>query len=268
MIEVLTFPFMQRALIAGVVLAVVLGYLGVFVTLRRMAFFSDGLAHASLAGVAIGIITGVVPLYAALIFAVFFATIIFVLEKKTTLASDTIIGILFTSGMALGVTLMYGQGGYQPELTTFLFGNILAITSLDLTIIVVCSFVILTFFSLVQRNMLLLSLNPDFAYLAGIATNAYQLTLYILLAIAVVLGIKVVGVVLVSALLIIPVAIAKLFAKSLTSLFSWTLIAALAIVLAGIFISYTFNLPMGPAIVLVGAFTFFLLLLVRTLGRM
>ena len=113
MLEILQYPFMQRALIAGIVLAAVLALLGVYVLLRRMSFFSDGIAHASLAGIAIGIVFSWQPLATALVLSAIFALIIYFIEKKFDLASDTAIGILFTSGMALGVLLISLQPGYQ-----------------------------------------------------------------------------------------------------------------------------------------------------------
>src|SRR3990167_8311438 len=106
MAEMFHYTFMQRALIAGVLLAALLAYLGVFVVLRRMSFFSDGIAHASLAGVAIGVLLSMNPLVTALISSVFFAVVMFYLERKTNVSADTAIGLIFTFGMALGVLLM------------------------------------------------------------------------------------------------------------------------------------------------------------------
>ena len=106
MLELLQLPFMQRAILAGLVLGVLLAYLGIFVTLRKMAFFSDGIAHAALAGAAIGLLTRFSPLLSALIFSMLLAALVYWLEKKSSLSSDAIIGIMFTSGMALGVVLI------------------------------------------------------------------------------------------------------------------------------------------------------------------
>jgi zinc transport system permease protein len=119
MFEIIQYPFMQRALLAGIILGLLLAALGIFVILNRMAFFSDGIAHASLAGVAIGIFTSQNPLLTAIAFSILFAMLIYFLEKKLKLTSDTTIGIIFTSGMALGVLLMSLQKGYQPELISF-----------------------------------------------------------------------------------------------------------------------------------------------------
>ncbi|MFH1632008.1 MAG: metal ABC transporter permease, partial [bacterium] len=133
--ELLTYPFMQRALIAGAILGVLLASLGVLATLRKMAFFGEGVAHASLAGIAIAVLAGFTPLPFAIAWAVLIAVIIYTLERATKLPSDTLIGILFTASMALGVILIGQTQGYQPELLSFLFGSILTIKSIDLIII-------------------------------------------------------------------------------------------------------------------------------------
>jgi len=267
MLDIFQFPFMQRALTAGLVLGLVLAYLGIFVVLRRMAFFSDGIAHASLAGIAIGLLVSVNPLAVALVLGVIIAVLMFWLEKKTNLSSDAIIGIFFTAGMALGVLLMSLQRGYQPELVSFLFGNILAIKTADLWFIVLLSVVALVFLFTQQKKLTLLSLDEDLAYVTGMRPAVYQLLLYVVLAVAVVLGIKMLGIVLVSALLIIPVSVAKLLTNSFRSLRVVTLVVSELIIVGGLLISFYLNLPTGAVIVLTGTAALFLALMVRGFFR-
>jgi zinc transport system permease protein len=256
MLEILQFPFMQRALLAGIVLAVLLALLGTFVVLRRMAFFSDGIAHASLAGVAAGILLAMNPLIAALLASALFAILIYILEKRYQITSDAAIGMLFTSGLALGVILLSLKSGYQPELVSFLFGNILSITPGEMWLTVIGGAVIivvsLTFF----KSLILFSLDSEMAYLQGVKTNLLQPALYVGLAMSVVLGIKVLGIILVSALLIIPVTTAKLFSKSFKMLVVTNVFLALVTVLTGIVLSYYLDLPTGPTIVLTGTVIF------------
>lgn len=265
MLEILQYPFMQRALIAGAVLGAVLAYLGIFVVLRRMAFFSDGIAHASLAGVAIGIIASFNPLFTAVIFSILVAVAIYFMEKKTALSTDTAIGILFTFGMAMGILLISFKSGYQPELISFLFGNILAIKTSELIIIIVMSALILIFLISQQKKLTLLSLDREIAYVSGINPDIYHFFLYIFLSIAVVLGIKILGVVLVSAILITPVSTAKLLSSSFKSLLALTLVMSEIVILAGLAVSYYFNLPTGPTIVICGAGIFFLSLFIKAI---
>ena len=257
------YPFMQRALIAGILLAGLFAYLGVFVVMRRMAFFSDGVAHASLAGVAAGVLLSINPLITALIASVFFAIVMFFLEKKTNISSDAAVGLIFTFGMALGVLLISFKRGYQPELIGFLFGNILMIKVLDLWLIGVASIFISGLLFVFRRQITLMSLDPEMAYLSGIRTNFLQLVMYVILAVSVVLGIKILGIVLVSALLIIPVSISKLISNSFQKLVVRSIVFAEAIMILGIFLSYLFDLPTGAIIVLTGAVLFFSVFLLK-----
>ncbi|OGX05203.1 MAG: hypothetical protein A3G87_06855 [Omnitrophica bacterium RIFCSPLOWO2_12_FULL_50_11] len=254
---------MQRALVAGILLAGLLAYLGVLVLIRKMAFFSDGIAHASLAGVAAGVLAGVNPLVTALAASIFFAVAMFVLEKKTNLSSDIVIGLIFTSGMALGVLLMSMKAGYQPELIGFLFGNILTINRSDLALMIVLTFVIGSFLAANWRRFTLLSLDHEMAYLSGMNPDLFQLVLYVLLAVSVVLGIKILGVILVSALLIIPVSISKLISRSFKRLVFLSIGFSEVIMVLGLLISSQFDFPPGAVIVLTGTAIFFVTLLLR-----
>jgi zinc transport system permease protein len=267
MVELLQLPFMQRALIAGLVLGVLLSYLGIFVTLRKMAFFSDGIAHAALAGAAIGLLTRFSPLLSALLFSMLLAALVYWLEKKSSLSSDAIIGILFTSGMALGVVLISLRPGYQPELISYLFGNILAIRLQDLALIIVLAVVILAFIFSHKRKLTLLALDREMACMAGINPDLYELLLYIMLACALVLGIRVLGIILVSAILIVPVSTARLLCRSFRALTWWTVLIAEFTILAGLLLSYFLDLPTGAVIVLSGSALFSLAFIASSLRR-
>ncbi len=267
MAELLQLPFMQRALLAGLVLGILLSYLGIFVTLRKMAFFSDGIAHAALAGAAIGLLTRFSPLLSAMAFSMLLAALVYWLEKRSPLSSDSIIGIMFTSGMALGVILISLRPGYQPELIGYLFGNILAIRIQDLALIVVLGAAILAFIAIHKRKLTLLALDREMACMAGINPDLYELFLYIMLACSLVLGIRVLGVVLVSAILIIPVSTARLFSRSFKALTCWTVLIAEFTVLAGLLLSYFLDLPAGAVIVLTGSALFSLAFIATSLIR-
>lgn len=258
MLEILQYPFMQRAIIAGVILAGVLSILGVYVLLKRMSFFSDGIAHASLAGIAIGIIFSWYPLATALVLSVIFALTIYWIERTFDLASDTAIGILFTSGMALGVLLMSLQPGYQPELISFLFGNILAIKSSELWLIGGVSVSIVVFIFVYFKQLTLLALDEELAQVSNINVQLLQPAFYVMLALTVVLGIKILGVILVSALLILPTAAARVVAGSFKHMMVLAFVFAEIITLAGIVISALYDLPTGPVIVLSGTLFFIL----------
>lgn len=265
MLEILQYPFMQRAIIGGIILALLLSFMGIFVILRRMAFFGDGIAHASLAGIAIGLLAVYNPLIVAILFSIILAIIIFYLERKTTLSSDVIIGILFTASMALGVVLISLKSGYQPELISFLFGNILAIKVSELILMSVFAALVLIFLIYFYRQIAFITFDREGAKIFGIRTEILDLIFYIALAVAIVLGVKILGIILVSALLIIPASTAKLIAGSFKGLIGSSILVAEITVLGGLAISYLLNLPTGAIIILFGTALFFLTLMGKRL---
>jgi zinc transport system permease protein len=245
-------------LIAGIALGLILPFLGVFVTLRRMSFFGDGIAHATLAGVAIGIITGVSPFLAALGIGVLFGAGVYLLERKTNISSDALIGVLFTGGLALGIVLISLQQGYQPELLSFLFGSILSVSTQDLGIIVGFSALIVMGLLTLLRQFTLLALDKETAWLYGVHTELLDFLFYVLLCVTIVLGVKLLGIILVSALLIIPPTIAKMLAPSFKTLIGVSVIAGEVFIVLGLMLSYLLDLPSGATIILVGVVAFLL----------
>lgn len=266
-LEMLSQPFMQRALLAGLVLAATLAALGVFVTLRKMAFFGDGIAHSSLAGIAIAVLAGFSPLPTAMVWAIGVAVAIYALERSTRLPSDTLIGIFFTASMALGVALMSRTHGYQPELLTYLFGSILSVRTNDLVLIAGTSAAILTWLALFFRELTYMSLAEENAAVAGVAVKRHTLTLYIALAIATVLGVKMLGIVLVSALLVLPPATSRMLTTTFRGFVAASIALSTVMMVIGLSASYLYDLPSGAAIILAGAAIFFMAALSRSMTR-
>jgi ABC-type Mn2+/Zn2+ transport system permease subunit len=255
-LDIIQFPFMQRALIAGALLGVLLASLGVVATLRNMAFFGEGVAHASLAGISIAVLAGFAPLPFAIGWAVLTAIAIYVLERSTKLSSDTLIGILFTASMAIGVILMNYTTGYQPELISFLFGSILAVRELDLIIIAVFTVIILVWFFASLRHLTFSALSEESAMVAGIPVKRQTLAFYIALAIATVLGVKILGIVLVSALIVLPAATARMITHSFKSYLVTAIVVSELVILTGLILSFALDLPSGAVIVLLGTAVF------------
>ncbi|HUJ79609.1 MAG TPA: metal ABC transporter permease [Nitrospiria bacterium] len=258
LLEMARLPFMQRALAAGVAIGLILPFLGVFVTLRRMSFFGDGIAHATMAGVAIGLIAGVSPFITALAVGVLFGAGVYLLERRTSISTDALIGVLFTGGLALGIVLISQRRGYQPELMSFLFGSILSISALDLGIILGFSAVIVTVLVLLLRQLTLLALDKESARLYGVRAEPLDFFFYELLCVTIVLGVKLLGIILVSALLIIPPTIAKLLSPSFKALIGVSVLAGELFIILGLLLSYLLDLPAGPSIILVGVAVFLL----------
>ncbi|MFA4954407.1 MAG: metal ABC transporter permease [Patescibacteria group bacterium] len=267
MLELLAFPFMQRALLAGVLLGTLLALIGIFVVLKRMAFMSDGIAHASLSGAAIGILTGNDPLLTAIFFSGIFGALIAYFERKTKISSDAIIGLVFTTGMALGILLLSFGTGYRPELTTFLFGSILSIKWSEILIMAVFALLIGVFILPKYKKIALFILNEETAFASGIKIETYRVLLYVVIAISVVLGIKMLGIILVSALLIVPVTTAKLLSHSFRGLIVTSLIVSNLTVLLGLIASVILNLPTGATIVICGMLIFLLAAMYGKLAR-
>lgn len=256
MLEIFAYQFMVRALLAGFFISAVLGFLGSFVVVRRMSFMGEGIAHSSLAGIALALLLGWAPLPTAVMFAIIVAVGIYFLERKVNISSDMAIGIMFTTGMALGVVLISFYSGYQPELLSYLFGNILTVNNSDLFTIVVASIIIFLFLSIFHRQLVFTTFDHDGAYLSGIDSWKYDLFLYVATAVAIVLSIKLVGIILVSALLIIPGAFSLVFAKSFRSFCQIAILFAILMTVLGLIVSYYLDLPSGATIVLTGAAIF------------
>lgn len=263
MTDVLLHPFMLRALAVGALLAALLASLGIFVTLRKMAFFSDGIAHASLAGIAIAVLAGLAPLPFALAWAAVVSLVIWKLERDTRLPSDTIIGIFFTASMALGVVLMSFTKGYQPELVSYLFGSILAIRDADVVVTALVSGAVMTWVVLSFRQLTYLSLAHENAVVSGIRADLQTATLYVALAVATVLGVKVLGIVLVSALLVLPAAASRMLTSTFKEFFVGAIALAELMMLSGLAISFALDLPSGATVILVGTAVFGLAALLR-----
>ncbi len=265
MIELLQMEFMQRALIAGIVLAPLLAVLGSFMTLRKMSFFADGVAHASLLGIAIALVVGIAPFSGALMVGVLLGAVIFFIERHAKLASDSVIGIIFTTGMALGIILISLQPGYQPDLISFLFGNILAVSWENVWVILGLSLGILSLVYVFFRQLVLISLSKEMAWTSGINTKYIDLLFYIILSLAVVLGVKLLGIILVSALLIIPPVTSRLVTRSFYYYVLFAIMFSLLAFLAGLFGSYYLNLPSGASIVVSATSIFVLVLMLKAL---
>jgi len=265
-ITMLGLPFMQRAFVAGMLLALLLANLGIFVTLRKMSFFGDGIAHSALAGIAIAVLGGLSPLPVALVWAVGVAVFIYWLERSTKLPSDSLIGIFFSASMAFGIVLMSFTKGYRPELIGFLFGSILAITPGDLAIIAAISLLIFLWLALSFRQLTYMSLAEENAIVAGVPTKTHTLILYVALALATVLAVKILGIILVSALLILPAATGRLLTTTFKGYFTASLVLAELFMIVGLTLSFIYDLPSGATIILVGTGAFFLAIGARSLA--
>lgn len=263
--EFFQYPFLVRALVGVVMLAILTAVMGVFVVLRRMAFFSDAIAHATLAGIALGLLFGIHPTIGAIGFALIVAMGIAATSRARIVALDTVIGVFFAAAVSLGVLVLNNLHSIRVDLIGFLFGDILALTTLDLWIIGVLGIVVITLMAFGTKPLARLAFHEELAAITGVPVRAYQYGFMLLLALVIALGVKLAGVILIGPLLIIPAAAAKNVAKDFRSMVIITVLVSLVTGVVGLFGSYIFNTPSGPTIVLLGAAVFFLTLIVRPL---
>ncbi|MDH6060213.1 metal ABC transporter permease [Chrysosporum bergii ANA360D] len=255
-VNLLQFPFMQRALVGAVLMGILGGLLGSFATLRQLSFFSHAVGHAALIGVVLGVLLQLNPTWMLLPFSLVFGLVVLYLIDKTDLASDSILSIVLSGALGIGVILTTLVPGYRGNLMKVLFGDILAINSTDLiltTVLLVASSIFL--FSTLQQQILL-TLNPDVAQVQGVPVQLYRYGFVILLSLAVAIAITAVGVLLVNAFLVIPASTAKLMSYQFSRFLLLSIILGSTTSLTGIMVSGIFNLPSGPSIVLV-QFVFF-----------
>ncbi|MCB9801326.1 MAG: metal ABC transporter permease [Pseudomonadales bacterium] len=247
-IDLLAFSFFQRALLAGVLLALLAGIVGVFTSIRKAAFFGDAVAHSALAGVAIGLFFSVDPLFSAAVYAVALSLLLPWLRKQTGFSFDSLLALLLPVSMGLGVIAFSLLPGYQPNLLSFLFGNLLSVTQTDMFFLLGLAAVVVILLPLLAKKLLLVSLDENQARLLGLNIPVYELVYHFLLALTVVSGVRLVGVVLINAFLIIPPLVVSLHARSLKQLFFLTPVVSLISVLGGIVLSVGFDLPTGAVI--------------------
>jgi len=256
--------FLVRALIAGIIASVLCAFVGVFVILRKMAFFANAVAHSSLAGVAIGFFTGTNPLLTATGFSVVIGISIGYLYRKSLLFIDTIIGIFLPSTMAVGIILLSLVKGYKPDLLSYLFGNILTVSQKDLYLIGILSVITFIFLVVFFNEITLISFDEDWARVKGIPVVVIDYIFFIILALIVVISTKVVGIILVSALVVIPPASALNISKSFHETVIYSVLFGILSAVGGIFASYVLDLPTGPIIVLTAGVIFLITLLVAS----
>jgi zinc transport system permease protein len=249
--------FMQHACLAGVVLSMVLAVVSFFVVLRRMSFIGVGVAHSAFGGVALGALLGISPTITAVAFAVAVSNAIGYISSRGKLSADTAIGIFFSLAMALGVIFIGLSNQYTIDLFGYLFGNILAVTRQDLIVIAVLGGLVLLSTLLLFKELLFVAFDREVAFVSGMPVTFLDHFLLSILALAVVISIKMVGIVLVSALLVIPGAAAMQVTQRYPLMIAISIAVALAATIGGLFISYYADLASGATIVTLASVLFF-----------
>jgi zinc transport system permease protein len=256
--DMLSLPFFQRALIGGILVTVTLSLLSFFVVLRRLAFMGAGISHSALAGVAIGLVFGMNTTLTATVFCAIIALLVGYISRRGRVREDVAIGITFSGTMALGVTLIAVSGKYMSNLFSYLFGSILTITTGDIVLMAFYCLATVALIALFFKHLLLISFNESIARVSGLPVDFLHYLLLVLIAMVIVASIKLVGIVLVSALLVLPAATARQIKGEYRPILLVSILVGLISLFTGLALSYTFDLPSGATIVLCACALFFI----------
>jgi len=258
MIELLQYTFMQRAFLSAVLIGAVCAMIGVYVVLKGLSFIGAGVSHASFGGVALGFLTGMNPTYTAFGFCLVVAWLIGWVSEKGKIKEDTAVGIFFASTMAFGILLIGFNKGYNVDLFGYIFGNILAVTVSDLWTSLVMAVIIISLLLYFYKELLFITFDPEMAEITGVPVRKLSYLLLSLVALTIVLSIKSVGVVLVSALIVTPAAAAYQLTDNFKTMMVLSIIFGIGASVVGLFLSYWLDTSSGATIVLTATLAFFI----------
>ena len=251
MLEVLQYDFIQNALIAGVLISIAAGIIGSLVVVNKITFLTGGIAHSSYGGIGLAIYLGIPVLFGATVFAVITAVIIAVITLKNRNRIDAIIGMMWASGMAIGIIFVDLTPGYNVDLMSYLFGSIIAVSNDDLIYMTALDIFIVSTVVFFYKQILAVSYDSEFATLRGINVKFFYTLILILAALCVVAAIKAVGLILVIALLTIPTYLAESFASRLSTMMVISSILATIFTILGLVVSYIYDISSGASIIMV-----------------
>ncbi|KAB7887633.1 metal ABC transporter permease [Poseidonibacter ostreae] len=260
MLEALSYSFIQNAIIAGVLVSVITGIIGSLIVVNKMVFLSGGIAHSAYGGLGLSIYFGLPMLLSTSVFSVLVTILIAFLTYQKRENLDTIIGLTWAMGMSFGILLVDLTPGYNSDLMSYLFGSILAVTNDDILFMsVLLGFIVLTMIFF-YRDILAVSYDSEYANLRGIKTRFFYTLILILSALSIVIAIKIVGLILVIALLTIPIYIAQKFCNTLFSMMIISSILSILFTIVGLILSYNFDLSSGPSIILASSIFMFIVI--------
>jgi len=261
MIDLLTYDFMQRSLLAAAMVGGLCSLIGVFVVLRGLAFMGAGTAHAAFAGVALGYLMGWPPLLMAILFGLATVWITGWVEEKGRMKLDVSIGILYTATMALAILFIGLMKTYNSEIYGYLFGNVLAVTSEELRMIAGLSIVVIGAIVLFSKELYFIAFDQEMAEASGVPARRIFFLLLTLVALTVVISLNTVGAILVFAMILIPASTAYQLTHSLSTLTWYSVLIGITCSVGGVLISSYWDIPSGPAIVLLATLLFFVAVL-------
>ncbi|MCD4786047.1 MAG: metal ABC transporter permease [Candidatus Eremiobacteraeota bacterium] len=263
MISILKYQFMQNALMAGLVVGVLCSVLSVFVVLRRMAFIGQGIAHAAFGGIALALLFNLDLYITTTVFCVIIAVLIGITSRKGKLSEDSSIGLFLTTSMALGVILLKLRKEYTTDLMGYLFGNILAVSRTDVIRLFVLGIIVLGFVIYYYRQLQFFTFDEEMAQVSNIPVKFLYYALLVILAVVIVLSVQIVGIILVSAFLIIPATVALLIGRHFLQVMLISIVVGVTSTLSGLTFSYYAGMPSGAIIVVTMFVIFSIVWLIR-----
>ncbi len=250
MFEMLSYDFMQRAFLAGIIIAILASISGTFVVLRRYSMISETLAHSALVGVGVGLVAGLNPLWMAVIIAMISAWLIEYLRAYFSLYSDAVLSIMLSGSLAIAVIIVSLGGAFNNSLFSYLFGSILSVSDDDIVVIVLFGSICLSLLLIFSKEFYFISYDEDVAKTSGIKVKILNFLLVSIVAVVIALSIRVVGSLLIGALMVIPTVASLQYRKGFLQTILLALFFAILSVIFGISLSYYFSLPSGATIVL------------------
>lgn len=257
---------MQKALVSGVVIALICSLMGTFLVLRRYSLFGDGISHVAFGGVAIGLFLGVFPLWTAFAASVLGGVGLQKLRQSTQISGDAAVAVVLVSGLAVGIILVSSGGGFSVDLFSFLFGNILLVSDGDLIMIVTISAGIVITLVVLHKQFLHMTFNEEQARISGLPVTALNYAFVVLASVTVVTSMRLVGILLISALIVIPNITAMMLGRGFTSTVVTSMTISVFSVVAGILLSYYYDVAPSGTIVVVAVSILLVVLAARSAG--
>jgi zinc transport system permease protein len=267
MTEIFEYEFIRNAIFASILASVACGIVGSFIVVKKLTFISGGIAHTAYGGVGLGYLLGINPLFGAIFFSLIASTSISIMRSKKNQSEDTLIGIMWALGMALGIIFISLSPGYAPDLMSYLFGNILAVSLLEIYLMIILNIIIVAVVMINFKKLQAVTFDEEYSRAMGINVDRYYFILYLLIALTVVLLIKVAGIILVIALLSIPASISLNFTKSIGRMITNAIFIGVGMMLLGLFLSYYLNLPSGSVIIIVSSIAYMLIYFYKSIGK-
>ena len=256
LLEMLQYEFMRNAVMAGILASIACGVIGTLVVVKRIVFISGGISHAAFGGVGLSYLLGIDPILGALPFTILSALSMGIISRRTNMREDTAIGVMWAAGMSLGVIFIALRPGYAPDLFSYLFGSILTVPRSDLIFMLILDLVVVVTVLLLYKEFLAISFDEEFATVVGVPVEQLYLVLLSLIALSVVVMIRVIGIILVIAMLTIPAVISGQMCHNLKTMMILSVILSALLTTYGLWLSYVLDLPSGATIVLASILTY------------